>query len=140
MVLTDAHGRAHYFARRAVLCVGTYSLYMDPLPAHCEPCEGGIPPLNEEQAQERATLVPGWTLGNGKISRSFELKDFRSALAWVNRVGMLAEEQGHPPDFHITGWNRVEFVLFTHAIQGLSDNDFVLAKAIDELAVKDGRS
>ena len=140
MVPHDAHGRTRHFALGEVLRVVAYALCMEPLPTKCEPCEGGIPPLNDEQAQERAMLVPGWALGDGKISRSFELEDFRSALAWVNRVGMLAEEQGHHPDFHITGWNRVEFVLFTHAIQGLSDNDFVLAKAIDELAVKDGRS
>ena len=112
---------------------------MEPLPTKCVPCEGGIPPLDEEQAQERALLVPGWTLASGKITRSFELKDFRAALAWVNRVGMLAEEHGHHPDFHITGWNHVEFVLFTHAIGGLSDNDFVLAREIDALAERDGR-
>jgi 4a-hydroxytetrahydrobiopterin dehydratase len=112
---------------------------MDLLPTRCVPCEGGVPPLSEEQAQERALLVPDWELREGKLCRSFERKDFRSALAWVNRVGMLAEEEGHHPDFHITSWNRVELVLYTHAIGGLSDNDFVLAVAIDELKQRSGR-
>jgi len=66
------------------------------------------------------------------------MKDFRAALAWVNRVGMLAEEEGHHPDFHIRSWNQVELVLWTHAVGGLSVNDFVLARKIDALATKDG--
>jgi len=111
---------------------------MDPLPKKCVPCEGGIPALTDEEAAGRHKLVSSWTLAEGKISRSYELKDFRAALAWVNRVGMLSEEEGHHPNFHITGWNQVELVLYTHAVGGLTDNDFVLAKAIDALAVKDG--
>ena len=82
--------------------------------------------------------VPQWSHDPPRIRRNFRLKDFRAALAWVNRVGMLAEEEGHHPDFHLTGWNRVELVLWTHAIGGLSLNDFVLARKIDALAKKDG--
>ena len=111
---------------------------MKPLPEKCVPCEGGIPPLNDDEARERALLVPKWVLADQRISRSFVLDNFRAALAWVNRVGMLAEEHAHHPDFHIRGWNQVEFVLWTHAADGLTDNDFVLARAIDELAAKDG--
>ena len=81
--------------------------------------------------------MPDWVLvgagEEGRLRRSFELPDFRAALAWVNRVGMLAEEEQHHPDIHVTGWNRVEFVLWTHAVGGLHDNDFVLARAIDRL-------
>jgi 4a-hydroxytetrahydrobiopterin dehydratase len=108
------------------------------LPKRCVPCEGGIPALSEAQARERHAHVPSWTLEGQRLRRSFRLKDFRKALAWVNRVGMLAEEEGHHPDFHLTGWNQVELVLWTHAVGGLSDNDFVLAKRIDELAQRDG--
>ena len=110
---------------------------MDPLPPKCVPCEGGVPALTRAEAEERARLVPEWTLDFPRISRRFELPDFRKALAWVNRVGMLAEEQGHHPDFHITSWNRVELVLWTHAVGGLSDNDFVMAREIDALAKRD---
>ena len=140
MVSWDARQRGHYFARRAVSCVNAYPPYMDPLPKKCVPCEGGILALTDEEATERHALIPSWTLSEGKLSHSYELKDFRAALAWVNRVGMLAEEEGHHPNFHITGWNQVELVLYTHAVGGLTDNDFVLAKAIDDLAVKDGHS
>lgn len=140
MVSWDARPRCQYFALRALSCTNAYPPYMDPLPNKCVPCEGGIPALTNDEAKERRALIPSWTLTEGKISRSFELKDFRAALAWVNRVGMLAEEEGHHPNFHITGWNQVELVLYTHAVGGLTDNDFVLAKAIDALAVKDGHA
>lgn len=84
--------------------------------------------------------VPDWSLDYPRIRRAWKLKNFRAALAWVNRVGMLAEEEGHHPDFHITGWNTVELVLWTHAVDGLSDNDFVLAKKIDDLFARDTRA
>lgn len=111
---------------------------MEELPSKCEPCEGGIPAMERAEAELRMQQVPEWTLDFPRISRRFRLKDFRAALAWVNRVGMLAEEEGHHPDFHITGWNQVELVLWTHAVGGLSLNDFVLATKIDALARKDG--
>ena len=138
MVVWDAQQADQYFARCALSCVTPYSEGMDLLPKKCVPCEGGIPALTDEEAAGRHKLVSSWTLAEGKISRSYELKNFRAALAWVNRVGMLSEEEGHHPNFHITGWNQVELVLYTHAVGGLTDNDFVLAKAIDALAVKDG--
>jgi len=109
---------------------------MEPLPDRCVPCEGGVKPLTQDEAAARLELVPEWTCSGepARLRRSFRLEDFRRALAWINRVGMLAEEEGHHPDFHLTGWNRVELVLWTHAIGGLSDNDFVLARKIDALA------
>jgi len=103
------------------------------LPARCVPCEGGLAPLDVAEARERLRHVPEWTLDYPRIRRTFVARDFRAALAWVNRVGMLAEEEGHHPDFHLTGWNQVELVLWTHAIDGLHDNDFVLARKIDRL-------
>lgn len=103
------------------------------LPDHCAPCVKGTPALERSAAEARHALVPAWTLDFPRLRRSFTLPDFRAALAWVNRVGMLAEEEQHHPDFHVTGWNRVELVLWTHAAGGLHDNDFVLARKIDEL-------
>jgi len=103
------------------------------LPAHCVPCSKGTPALEPAAVEARMELVPAWTLDGARLRRTFELGDFRAALAWANRVGMLAEEQQHHPDFHLTGWNRVELVLWTHAAGGLHDNDFVLARRIDEL-------
>jgi 4a-hydroxytetrahydrobiopterin dehydratase len=101
------------------------------LPARCAPCAKGTPPLARAEAEERLRHVPDWKLDDACLRRLFRLPDFLGALAWTNRVGMLAEQEGHHPDVHITGWNRVELVLSTHSIGGLSDNDFVLARAID---------
>ena len=112
---------------------------MTDLPERCVPCEGGLEPLSEAEAREHLNHVPEWTLDFPRIERSFRLKDFRAALAWVNRVGMLAEEAGHHPDFHVEGWNGVRLVLYTHAIGGLHANDFVVAKRIDELWERDRR-
>ena len=90
--------------------------------------------MDVEMARE-GTL---WTYEGKRLRRRFRTRDFRAALAWVNRVGMLAEEQAHHPDFHITEWNHVELVLWTHTVDGLSVNDFVLARKIDALAKRDG--
>lgn len=106
---------------------------MSRLPERCVPCARGTPPLSRARAEKLHALVPAWTLDFPRLRRSFALADFRAALAWMNRVGMLAEEEGHHPDFHLTGWNRLELVLWTHAVDGLSENDFVLARRIDEL-------
>ena len=111
---------------------------MSELPAKCVPCEGGIPALDESDARAKhAEHCSGWTFEFPRLRRTFGFVDFRAALRFVNRVGMLAEEEGHHPDFHLTGWNSVELVLWTHAVEGLSDNDFVLAKKIDALDAAD---
>lgn len=94
-------------------------------------------------AEARALDLPAWRLefpehAHPRLVRAFELDDFRKALAWVNRVGMLSEEEGHHPDFRIYSYRNVELTLWTHAVGGLSDNDFVLAAKIDALATKDG--
>ena len=104
------------------------------IPEGCVPCSGGVEALSEEQARAFQAEVPEWELAFPRLRRTFELKDFRQALAWVNRVGMLAEQQAHHPDLHIRNWNEVEIELYTHKIEGLSINDFVLAKKIDGLA------
>ncbi len=106
---------------------------MADLPEHCAPCADGTRALGPSEAEERLQACPSWTLELPRLKRSFELPGFRQALAWVNRVGMLAEEEGHHPDFHITRWNQVELVLWTHTLGGLSDNDFVMAREIDRL-------
>lgn len=106
---------------------------MADLALHCVPCEGGIPALERAAAEALRVHIPAWELDFPRLRRRYRTKDFRAALAFVNRVGMLAEQEHHHPDIHITGWNQVELVLWTHAVNGLSANDFVLAKRIDEL-------
>jgi 4a-hydroxytetrahydrobiopterin dehydratase len=109
------------------------------IPDACAPCRSGDPPLSDDEVARCLAEVPRWTREGAWIARRFELPDFRAALAWINRVGMLAEQHEHHPDVHLTGWNHVELRLSTHAIGGLSLNDFVLARDVDRLARRDGR-
>jgi 4a-hydroxytetrahydrobiopterin dehydratase len=107
----------------------------DLLSRRCVACEKGTPPLTEEQASLYLPQVPGWEIREGKsIRRRFSFKDFREAMAFVNRIAELAEEEGHHPDFFLS-YNRVRVDLTTHAIGGLSENDFILAAKIDRIAV-----
>jgi 4a-hydroxytetrahydrobiopterin dehydratase len=99
---------------------------------HCVPCEGGTPPMDPDTAREMIEQVPGWELGDNKLTRRFKFRDFAEAMAFVNRVASLAEAEGHHPDIHIS-WNRVRLDLTTHAIKGLSDNDFIMAARTNEL-------
>jgi len=101
--------------------------------ARCEACEGGVPPMGEAEIEAHLQAVPLWTRDGQSIVRDLKLRDFAEALAYVNVVGGVAEEQGHHPDILIHGWNRVRLRLSTHAIGGLSRNDFVLAARLDAL-------
>lgn len=96
----------------------------------CIPCEGGVEPLTKEQAETLLAQVQGWKLDKGTIRKEFTFKDFREAIVFVNKVADIAEHEGHHPDIMI--WYRVvTLVLTTHAIGGLSINDFVLASKVD---------
>jgi 4a-hydroxytetrahydrobiopterin dehydratase len=99
----------------------------------CVACEGGVPPLSRTEAEELLLNVPGWALSQDatSLSRTYVRRDFKDALAFVNTVGALAEADLHHPDIHLTGWNKVRIDLSTHAINGLSRNDFILAAKID---------
>ncbi|GGB93135.1 putative pterin-4-alpha-carbinolamine dehydratase [Marinobacterium zhoushanense] len=100
----------------------------------CAPCRGGTPPLTGEQAKGYMEQVPKWTLSaDGKrIGRAFSFDNFRDALRFVNRVGELAEEQGHHPEITF-GWGYARIEIWTHKIDGLHENDFILAAKIDRL-------
>lgn len=104
---------------------------------HCEACEKGTPPLQMDQVRSMLEQVPGWSLENGKLTRDLKVKNFKEALALVNRIGDLAEQEGHHPDLCIHSWNRVKIELYTHSIGGLSENDFILAAKIGEVAESD---
>ena len=101
----------------------------------CVPCEGGVDPLTKAKAEEYLGLVPGWVLAQDvkHISRELEFKDFVSAMVFINELAKLAEAEGHHPDIHLTSWNHVQVVLWTHAIGGLSDNDFILAAKANQI-------
>jgi 4a-hydroxytetrahydrobiopterin dehydratase len=105
---------------------------------HCAPCEGGVPPLSREQVRQYLAALPAWTLtGDGqRIRREYRVRDFLTGLDFFNRIGKLAEAEGHHPDLHLTGYRNVAVELWTHALGGLSENDFILAAKIDELPVE----
>lgn len=101
----------------------------------CIPCEKGVPPLSPEAAQGlMSELNPEWALIDDAhlLARSFHFNDFAEAIAFVNKVAALAEEEGHHPDIAVS-YADVGIELMTHAIQGLSENDFILAAKIDRL-------
>jgi 4a-hydroxytetrahydrobiopterin dehydratase len=114
---------------------------------HCVPCEGGDPPLTTEQENEILKQVQndknGWFLildgahsaGSGqehKLRKVFTFKDFKGAMTFVNKIADIAESEGHHPDIYIF-YNKVRIELYTHAVGGLSENDFIMASKIDAL-------
>jgi 4a-hydroxytetrahydrobiopterin dehydratase len=99
----------------------------------CVPCRGGVPPLGGPEIEDLLRELEGWEVIEGHhLLKSFEFKDFRGALAFVNRVGEVAEEQGHHPDIDF-GWGRARVSIWTHKIDGLTESDFILAAKIDKL-------
>jgi len=100
----------------------------------CVPCRGGVPPLGADEIERLlAELGPnGWAAVDGHhLRKEYKLANFVEALAFVNRVGALAEEQGHHPDLEL-GWGRVAISIWTHKIDGLTESDFILAAKCDQ--------
>jgi 4a-hydroxytetrahydrobiopterin dehydratase len=104
----------------------------------CLPCEGGVAAYSLEQAQEQLTRLDGWRLTHeGKrIRKDWTVKNFMAGIDFFNRVAQAAEEDNHHPDLHLEGYRNVYIELWTHAIGGLSENDFILAAKIDRLPVQ----
>jgi 4a-hydroxytetrahydrobiopterin dehydratase len=99
----------------------------------CVPCRGGVPPLQGEELTKLAAQLDGWDVVNEHhLERTFKFPDFRAALSFTNRVGELAEEQGHHPDIYLS-WGKVAVTTWTHKIDGLTESDFILAAKIDQL-------
>ncbi|MCR4263374.1 MAG: 4a-hydroxytetrahydrobiopterin dehydratase [Candidatus Roizmanbacteria bacterium] len=99
---------------------------------HCEPCEGGVDPFTPEEIEKYNSVLstPWQVLDNKKITREFKFKNFTEAMQFVNSVAKLAQSEGHHPDIYIF-YNKVKLELWTHAIGGLSINDFILAAKIE---------
>ena len=102
----------------------------------CVACEGGMPPLNKSEAEVLLKQVQGWTLTDEArcIIKTFKCNDFMGAMRFGNDIAAIAEKEGHHPDLAIS-WGRVTVELSTHAIKGLSENDFILAAKIDTIRV-----
>jgi 4a-hydroxytetrahydrobiopterin dehydratase len=98
----------------------------------CVPCRGGVPPLNTEQIRPLAAEVSNWkVVNNHHIEREFKFPDFKAALDFTNKVGAIAEEQGHHPDIYLA-WGKVGVKVWTHKIDGLTESDFIMAAKIDK--------
>jgi 4a-hydroxytetrahydrobiopterin dehydratase len=104
----------------------------------CQPCEGGVPPVTQEEAQRLLRDLPAWTLTEDgiRIRRQWVAKNFTAAIDFFKRVADLAEQEGHHPDLHLTAYRSVVVELWTHAIGGLSENDFITAAKIEELPIE----
>lgn len=102
----------------------------------CTPCEGGTPPLTKEKAEELLKQVPQWKITDDgkKIIRTFTFANFVEAVDFINKVKDIAEGENHHPDLHLHSYKNVTVDLSTHAIKGLSKNDFIVAAKIDALS------
>jgi len=99
----------------------------------CVPCKGGVPPLKGADLQNFLKQLSKWrVIEEHHLEKEYDFSDFASALAFVQRVGELAEQQGHHPDI-LLRWGKVKITIWTHKIDGLTESDFILAAKIDEL-------
>ena len=109
------------------------SIPKEELPQHCKPCEGGTPSLPKEKIDRLLAQYRGWELvEDKKIVKEFKFKDFVEAKYFLDLISIIAEEQGHHPSFTLA-YNKLKITLTTHAAAGLTDNDFIMAKIIDEV-------
>lgn len=100
----------------------------------CVPCRGGVPPLPAEEVARLVVELDGWrVVDQHHLTKNFVFPDFAQGLEYVNRVGALADGEGHHPDLFLT-WGKVRIDIYTHAIDGLTESDFILAAKIDQLS------
>ncbi|MCI0401355.1 MAG: 4a-hydroxytetrahydrobiopterin dehydratase [Gammaproteobacteria bacterium] len=106
----------------------------------CKPCEGGIQPLSTVKAQELQSKLDGWALNEARtqISKTYHFKNYYQTMAFVNAVAWIAHQEDHHPDMEV-GWNRCVVHYTTHAIKGLSENDFICAAKVDRLMPGEAR-
>jgi len=104
----------------------------------CAACEGGVDKVSVDEAREQLEALSGWELTQEgeRICKGWAVKDFIAGMTFLERVAELAEQEGHHPDLHLEGYRNVRITLSTHAVGGLSQNDFVLAAKIDQLPVE----
>ncbi len=103
----------------------------------CIPCEKGTQPLTDTKIQELSKNIKAWNIidssGVKKLEKNLTFIDFKHALSFINEVGDIAEFEGHHPNLNLHDWNKVTITLFTHALKGLSENDFIMAAKIDQV-------
>jgi 4a-hydroxytetrahydrobiopterin dehydratase len=104
----------------------------------CVPCEGAVRALSRDEAEAMLKEIEGWALDADarRIARNWNVKNFMAGIDFFNQIAALAEEEGHHPDLHLEGYRRISIVLWTHAVGGLTENDFILAAKINQLPVQ----
>ena len=104
----------------------------------CVPCEGGVPRLTQTESEAQLATLSGWKIVHDgqRIRKEWVVKHFMAGMRFFNEVAELAESEGHHPDLHIVGYRNVSIEIWTHAIGGLSENDFILAAKIDQLPIE----
>lgn len=104
----------------------------------CVPCEGGVPKLTLAEAEAQLAKLSGWKIVHEgqRIRKEWVVKHFMAGMRFFNEVAELAEAEGHHPDLHVVGYRNAAIEIWTHAIGGLSENDFILAAKIDELPIE----
>lgn len=99
---------------------------------NCKPCEGGVPPLSAEQIEILMARIQGWECDGGAIAKTYKFKDYYQTMAFVNATAWVSHHEDHHPDLEV-GYNQCRVRYHTHAIKGLSENDFICAAKIDAL-------
>jgi 4a-hydroxytetrahydrobiopterin dehydratase len=104
----------------------------------CVPCEGGVPKYSPAEAEAQIQKLRGWqiTRGGERIRKEWTVKNFMAGIKFFNDVARISEEEQHHPDLHLEGYRKLAIEIWTHAIGGLSENDFILAAKIDELPLE----
>ena len=98
----------------------------------CKPCEGGVAPLKDQEIRILLKQVPGWEHANGRIAKSYSFKNYYQTMAFVNAAAWISHREDHHPDITV-GYNQCRVEYWTHAISGLSENDFICAAKLDRL-------
>ena len=98
----------------------------------CKPCEGGVAPLNPQQAQQMLRGIQGWALENGRLAKTYPFQNYYQTMAFVNALAWISHREDHHPDL-LVGYNKCRVEYMTHAIGGLSENDFICAAKCDAL-------
>jgi len=121
-------------AEHSPAVTGGFSLMTQLADKKCVPCTGNVPALKGSALQDLRKQLPEWNvISEHHLARQFRFPDFKQALAFVNRVGEVAEAEGHHPDIML-GWGKAEITLWTHKVDGLTESDFILAAKIDRLS------
>jgi 4a-hydroxytetrahydrobiopterin dehydratase len=106
---------------------------------HCKPCEGGVPPLSETEIKRLLAGLEGWEYTNGEIARTYLFKNYYEVIAFVNAIAWVSHRENHHPDLEV-GFRKCRVRYSTHAIGGISENDFICAAKVNSLVQGSGES